>query len=305
MPATLAFPEAASLPELPLDGYWKAPAATWQDIAYEEAAGVGFLSFEFYNGAMSTAQCRRLTAAFRWACERPTRVIVLLGGRDFWSNGIHLNTIEAAESPADASWENINAIDDLAEAILRCNSRLTVAAVGGNAGAGGCFLARAADFVWVRNGVMLNPHYKNMGNLYGSEFWTYLLPPRVGEQGARDIMRHRLPMSALESVRCGFYDACLPASGFVVDVARRAAELASAPDIETQIAAKAARRAADEAKKPLADYRAAELAEMRRNIYGFDPSYHVARYHFVACSPHSWTPRHLARHRDLDWRIPA
>lgn len=305
LPATLAFPEAASLPELPLDGYWKAPAATWQDIAYEEAAGVGFLSFEFYNGAMSTAQCRRLTAAFRWACERPTRVIVLLGGRDFWSNGIHLNTIEVAESPADASWENINAIDDLAEAILRCNSRLTVAAVGGNAGAGGCFLARAADFVWVRNGVMLNPHYKNMGNLYGSEFWTYLLPPRVGEQGARDIMRHRLPMSALESVRCGFYDACLPAPGFAVDVARRAAELAAAPDIEAQIAAKAARRAADEATKPLAEYRAAELAEMRRNFYGFDPSYHVARYHFVARSPHSWTPRHLARHRDLDWRIPA
>ncbi|TXH13902.1 MAG: hydrogenase maturation protein [Gammaproteobacteria bacterium] len=305
LPATVAFPEAASLPELPLDAYWKAPAATWQDIAYEEAAGVGFLSFEFYNGAMSAAQCRRLTAAFRWACERPTRVIVLLGGRDFWSNGIHLNTIEAAESPADASWENINAIDDLAEAILRCNSRLTVAALGGNAGAGGCFLARAADFVWVRNGVMLNPHYKNMGNLYGSEFWTYLLPPRVGEQGARDIMRHRLPMSALESVHCGFYDACLPAPGFAVDVARRAAELAAAPDIETQIAAKAARRAADEANKPLAEYRAAELAEMRRNFYGFDPSYHVARYHFVARSPHSWTPRHLARHRDLDWRIPA
>ncbi|MBU3697962.1 hydrogenase maturation protein [Dechloromonas sp.] len=305
LPATLAFPEAASLPELPLDAYWKAPAATWQDIAYEEAAGVGFLSFEFYNGAMSTAQCRRLTAAFRWACERPTRVIVLLGGLDFWSNGIHLNTIEAAESPANASWENINAIDDLAEAILRCNSRLTVAALGGNAGAGGCFLARAADVVWVRDGVMLNPHYKNMGNLYGSEFWTYLLPPRVGEQGARDIMRHRLPMSALESVRCGFYDACLPAPGFAVDVARRAAELAAAPDIEARIAAKAARRAADEATKPLAEYRAAELAEMRRNFYGFDPSYHVARYHFVARSPHSWTPRHLARHRDLDWKIPA
>ena len=305
LPATLAFPEAASLPELPLDAYWKAPAATWQDIAYEEAAGVGFLSFEFYNGAMSAAQCRRLTAAFRWACERPTRVIVLLGGRDFWSNGIHLNTIEAAESPADASWENINAIDDLAETILRCNSRLTVAALGGDAGAGGCFLARAADFVWVRDGVMLNPHYKNMGNLFGSEFWTYLLPPRVGEQGARDIMRHRLPMSAGESVRCGFYDACLPAPGFAVDVARRAAELAASPDIEAQIAAKAARRAADEANKPLAEYRAAELAEMRRNFYGFDPSYHVARYHFVARSPHSWTPRHLARHRELDWKIPA
>ena len=72
-----------------------------------------------------------------------------------------------------------------------------------------------------------------------------------------------------------------------------------------QLAAKAARRAADEAVKPLAVYRAAELAEMRRNFYGFDPSYHVARYHFVSRSPHSWTPRHLARHRDLDWKVPA
>ena len=304
LPAMLAFPEAAALPELPLAGWWKAPAPTWQDIAYEEVAGVGFLSFEFYNGAMSTAQCQRLTEAFQWATTRPTRVIVLRGGSDFWSNGIHLNTIEAAESPADESWANINAIDDLAEAILCCATQLTVAALGGNTGAGGCFLARAADFVWARAGVMLNPHYKNMGNLFGSEFWTYLLPPRVGDDGARAIMRHRLPMTAAEAVRLGFYDACLPGPGFAVDVARRAAELAAAPDIAAQLAAKQARRAADEAARPLAEYRAAELNEMRRNFYGFDPSYHVARYHFVARSPNSWTPRHLARHRDLDWKIP-
>ncbi|MBS1129040.1 MAG: Enoyl-CoA hydratase/isomerase:Formyl transferase, N-terminal:Formyl transferase, C-terminal [Proteobacteria bacterium] len=304
LPATQAFPEAAELPALPLSGYRKSPMPTWQDIVYEEAAGVGFLSFEFYNGAMSTAQCQRLTEAFRWATTQPTKVIVLRGGSDFWSNGIHLNTIEAAESPADESWANINAIDDLAEAILRCETQLTVAAVGGNTGAGGCFLARAADFVWVRDGAVLNPHYKNMGNLFGSEFWTYLLPPRVGEAGAKAIMRHRLPMSAKEAVELAFYDACLPAPGFTVDVARRAAELAAAPDMAERLAAKQAKRQADEAIKPLAAYREDELKEMRRNFYGFDPSYHVARYHFVSRSAHSWTPRHLARHRDLDWKIP-
>jgi putative two-component system hydrogenase maturation factor HypX/HoxX len=304
LPATVACPAAAELPELPLAGWWKSPGATWQDISYEEVAGVGFLGFEFYNGAMSTAQCRRLTAAFEWAAARPTRVIVLRGGSDFWSNGIHLCTIEAAESPADESWDNINAIDDLAEAILRCATQLTVAAVGGNAGAGGCFLARAADFVWVRDGVILNPHYKNMGNLFGSEFWTYLLPPRVGAEGARAIMRHRLPMTAREAVSLGFYDACLPGPGFAVDVARRAVELAAARDFPERLAKKLARRADDEASRPLAAYRAAELGEMRRNFYGFDPSYHVARYHFVARTPHSWTPRHLARHRDLHWKTP-
>ena len=59
----------------------------------------------------------------------------------------------------------------------------------GNAGAGGCFLALAADQVWAHGGVVLNPHYKNMGNLYGSEYWTYLLPRRVGEAGARCVER--------------------------------------------------------------------------------------------------------------------
>lgn len=305
LPATQALPQAAELPELPLTSWWKSSSPTWQDIAYEEAGGVGFLSFEFYNGAMSTVQCQRLTEAFRWATARPTRVIVLRGGVDFWSNGIHLNTIEAAESPADESWANINAIDDLAEAILCCKNQLTVAAVGSNAGAGGCFLARAADFVWVRDGVMLNPHYKNMGNLYGSEFWTYLLPPRVGVAGAQAIMRQRLPMTAQAAVKLGFYDACLPGPGFVIDVARRAAELAAAPDFADRIAQKWAKRAADEAIKPLAAYRAEELHEMQRNFYGFDPAFHVARYHFVSRTAHSWTPRHLAKHRNLDWKIPG
>ncbi len=299
LPATEALPASLDLPEAPLSGWWRAAQPTWQDIAYHEADGVGFLAFEFYNGAMSTHQCQRLTEAFRWAASRPTRVIVLLGGEDFWSNGIHLNVIENAVSAADESWANINAIDDLAEAILRCESHLTVAALQGNAGAGGAFLARAADLVWARAGILLNPHYKNMGNLYGSEFWTYLLPRRVGMEGARAILRHRLPMTAGEAVRIGFYDTCLPgdAPEFCAETVKRAAALAADTDFAARLHAKRERRRADEAAKPLAQYREEELAEMRRNFYGFDPSYHVARHHFTAKSPHSWTPRHLARHR--------
>src|SRR4029078_887726 len=72
------------------------PGDTFREIAYEEHDGVGYLSFDFYNGAMSTGQCRRLLDAYRYAAERrETRVIVLTGGRDFFSNGIHLNVIEA------------------------------------------------------------------------------------------------------------------------------------------------------------------------------------------------------------------
>jgi putative two-component system hydrogenase maturation factor HypX/HoxX len=61
--------------------------------------------------------------------------------------------------------------------------------------------------------------------------------------------------------------------------------------------AKRAQRARDEAAKPLAAYREEELARMRRNFYGFDPSYHIARSNFVHRVAPSWTPRHLAIHR--------
>ena len=57
------------------------------------------------------------------------------------------------------------------------------------------------------------------------------------------------------------------------------------------------RRAADEALKPLAAYRTEELERMRLNFFGFDPSYHVARYNFVRKVPKSRTPLYLARHR--------
>ena len=39
---------------------------------------------------------------------------------------------------------------------------------------------------------MLNPHYRTMGNLYGSEYWTYTLPRRVGADRALEIT-DRLP----------------------------------------------------------------------------------------------------------------
>ena len=53
--------------------------------------------------------------------------------------------------------------------------------------------------------------------------------------------------------------------------------------------------------KPLEAYRVEQLERMKLNSYGFDPSYHVARYNFVYKVPHSWTPLHLALHRREDW----
>jgi putative two-component system protein, hydrogenase maturation factor HypX/HoxX len=307
LPAVQLLGEAAgTLPasELPLD--FAADAPTRREIRYEERGPVGILHFDFYNGAMGTAQCARLLAAWRHARERPTRVIVLAGGQDFWSNGLHLNLIEAAPSPADESWHNINGMDDLAEAIITTTSHLSVAALGGNAGAGGVFLALAADRVVAREGVVLNPHYKNMGNLYGSEYWTYLLPRRVGAEGVTGVMGHRLPLAAHEAVRMGLVDALGPGDpvAFRAAVEVEARRLAEDPGFAAALESKHARRAADEAAKPLAAYRSEELGRMRLNFYGFDPSYHVARYRFVHRTPHAWTPLYLAAHRRLGWRRP-
>jgi putative two-component system protein, hydrogenase maturation factor HypX/HoxX len=274
-------------------------AATWREIRYEQHGDVGVLHFAFHNGAMSTVQCRRLLEAIRFAASHPARVLLLAGGPDFWSNGIHLNAIESTGRPADASWENINAIDDVAREIVTMTDRLTVSALCGNAGAGGVFLALAADRVWMHNGVILNPHYKGMGNLHGSEYWTYLLPRRVGEARAREITQRRLPMGAREAVDCGLADAHFgkAAGEFLKAAIRRAQAMAMDLSWAGLLEAKRLERERDEAAKPLELYREEELERMKLNFYGFDSSYHVARYHFVYKLPKARTPYYLARHR--------
>ncbi|OIQ91429.1 methionyl-tRNA formyltransferase [mine drainage metagenome] len=277
------------------------------EIQYREEDGVGYLSFAFLNGAMDSGQCERLRAAYRQALRRPTRVIALLGGPDLWSNGIHLNRIEAADSPADESWRNINAMDDLCRDIITTTSHLTIAALRGNAGAGGVFLALAADRVAARRGIVLNPHYKGMGNLYGSEYWTYLLPRRAGPEAARRVTEGRLPVGVDEARDLGLVDAVLPAAAAAAEAALKdmARALAADPDLESLLAAKRARRAADEAAKPLEAYRTGELERMTLNFYGFDPSYHVARHDFVFKVAKSRTPLHLALHRKKPGRGAA
>jgi len=290
LPVALAFPKQWGA--LPLaDGL--------AEIRYEEHGPVGVLHFPFYNGAMSTAQCAELLAAYIEALARPTRVLLLAGGPEFFSNGIDLNVIEAADSPADESWRSINAIDDVCRAVLETTDRITVAALQGNAGAGGCFLAFACDQVWARAGVLLNPHYKNMGNLYGSEYWTYTLPRRVKRGEPRAVMESRLPVGAARATEIGLVDRMFGSGreGFLPQAIAQAQALAESSEFATAVAAKQARRAADEARRPLAAYRDEELANMRRNFYGFDPSYHYARAHFVNKVPHAWTPLHLALHR--------
>jgi putative two-component system hydrogenase maturation factor HypX/HoxX len=247
---------------------------------------------------MSTGQCRSLLAAYRHAQARPVKVIVLGPPRDFFGNGIHLNVIQAASDPAGESWRNINAIDDLVQAILTNTGQLTVAALAGNAAAGGLMLALAADQVWCRSGAVLNPHYRLMG-LHGSEYWTYTLPRRVGAAEAARLTQACLPVTPASALRSGLADHVITdtAAGFRGQAAGLAEELAHGPAYQRLLTAKARQLAAAERHRPLAAYRVAELAIMRRNFFDPREPYASLRRAFVYKEKPAHTPPHLARHR--------
>jgi putative two-component system hydrogenase maturation factor HypX/HoxX len=286
----------AGLPEVPAPLQLPAGRRTWTDMRYSEHGAVGVLNFSFPGGAMSSVQCRRLLEAYRFACTRSTSVLVLGGLRDFFSNGIHLNVIEAAANPAEESWANIHAMNDLVEAVITTTDRLTVAALGGNAAAGGVMLALAADEVWCRDGAILNPHYKLMG-LYGSEYWTYTLPRRVGEREAQRLTQSALPVSAKRAVEIGMAERVLQAAPEELgdEVMRLAAQLAASPDLAVRLAKKQAERVEDEAAKPLQQYRDEELAHMRRNFFDASEPHAALRSAFVRKEKALHTPAHVAQ----------
>jgi len=259
--------------------------AGFREISYERFGCVGVVSFDFYNGAMSSGDCRRLASTIRRAAAQPTRVLVIRGG-DTFSNGIHLGVIEAAEDSRRETWHNINAIDDVCREIITCADQLVVAAVGGNAGAGGVMLALGADRVLLRDGVVLNPHYRTMG-LFGSEYWTYVLPRRVGSAMARQLTEQCLPIGAHEAARLGLADEILPASAanFGEAALAYATALGTRQDYDRLLTAKQLRREHDERRRPLDSYRAAELCEMIQDVYHGRNDFAAARRAFVTKQP--------------------
>ncbi len=284
LPATRVLGDClAHVPEVPLALDQAYDGRTYRDIWYEERQAVGYLHFEFYNGAMSTEHCQRLREAFRLIRRRSTKVIVLMGGMDFWSNGIHLNMIEAAADPAHESWRNIQAMNDLVLELITTQSHLVISALQGNAAAGGVMLALAADYVYAREGIVLNPHYKGMGNLYGSEYWTYLLPKRVGGGKARELTEALLPISTRTAREIGLLDDAFgkDAASFREHISRLAEEFASSPGYEQLLEEKRHTRKNDEESKPLQAYQNEELQRMWLNFFGADRSYHLARQNFV------------------------
>ncbi len=264
LPATQVLGDRmAHAPDVPLAVDQAYDGRTYRDIWYEERQAVGYLHFDFYNGAMSTDHCQRLREAFLLIRQRPTKVIVLMGGADFWSNGIHLNVIEAANDPAQESWRNIQAMNDLVRELITTESHLVISALQGNAAAGGVILALAADCVYARKGIVLNPHYKG--------------------KKARELTEALLPISTSTAQQIGLLDDAFEedAASFREHISKIAEELASSHRYEQMLEEKRHTRKTDEASKPLQAYREEELQWMWMNFFGADRSYHLARKRFV------------------------
>ena len=159
-----------------------------QEIWTKQAPeGVCFVHFNFYNGAMNTDQCQRLSNALRRiARDEKVKIVALMGGHNFFSNGIHLNSIQRAPNPAVESLHNITAINDVVRDVFSMQDKITVSAVQGNAGAGGVMMALASDLVLSRDGVVINPHYTNM-KLFGSEYHTFFLERKLGREKMLEV----------------------------------------------------------------------------------------------------------------------
>ncbi|MEV6877334.1 hydrogenase maturation protein [Amycolatopsis sp. NPDC051128] len=278
LPAALAL---GGVPEAPR----VAGPPSLREVSYRRVGKVGLVRFEFYNGAMGAAQCRQLAAAVRYAAAQDTTVLVLAGGEVF-SNGMHLGVIDAHPNPAAEAWRNITAIDDLCREIILCTRQLVVSALAGDAGAGGVMLALGADKVIARDGILLNPHYRKMG-LYGSEYWTYVLPHRVGEAQAHRLTTHGEPITAAEAAEIGIVDelAASDRAGFLTTALDYATELAAGGHANALLDHKRATRAADEHRRPLETYRVRELAEMSHDIFDDRHGFAHARRAFLTGRP--------------------
>lgn len=235
--------------------------------------GICYLHFNFYNGAMSTSQCERLERVLT-LIERDDRIrtVVLMGGHNYFSNGIHLNVIEHAPDSFAESWKNINAINDVIKRIFMM-PKLTISAVQGNAGAGGCMMALASDYVWCREGVVTNPHYKSM-HLFGSEYHTYFLKARVSQEVANALTSSTKPLLSSTAVEIGMFDIAMGET--VEDFCKAVHEKAQ---VFNNTLAKNKQRASEEFFQLLENHRENELSRMIKNFE--NPLYQEARQAFV------------------------
>ncbi len=267
---------------------------TFKEITFYKKENVGFLAFDFYNGAMSSEQCIRLKYAIE-TLKDEVDILVLMGGEEFFSNGIHLCILEDSQKKGEDGWSNINAMNNLVKTILFSDDILTISVFRGNAGAGGVFLGLAADMVLAKSGVVLNPHYKTMG-LSGSEYHTYTLFQRLNKSDAYKLLDDALPISAKKAEEIGLidgiYEDFTEVERFVVELAKDEERYYELLDSKRE------RLESDE--ELIEECLKYELERMYPQFWDEKSLFHTLRHDFVYKICPTQTPKRIAIHRRED-----
>jgi len=163
-------------------------------------------------------------------------------------------------------------------------------------------LPLGADMVIARTGLVFNPHYKSMG-LYGSEYWTYSLPKRVGQGLAEKLTSECKPISSKAAEQIGLVDKVV--EGRCCDVLRSTLGEARSMALryEYLLAKKRHALQAEEGLKPLIAYREEELQHMNDNLFKDSLGFARKRADFVQKTGMSFAPNRIAKHRISSGRL--
>jgi len=179
------------------------------------------------RNALDAATIAGLHAAFaELDGEDDVRVIVLAGaGKDFCA-GADLAQLQRIAAGAGAL-ENLRDAEQLGRLLVRMRhcSRPTIAAVRGNAIAGGAGLAGACDIVLASDDAYFGYPEVHLG--FVPAMVMALLRRAVGEKVAFELVVRGDRINAAEAYRVGLATKVMPAGSFDDDVAAYAAELAT------------------------------------------------------------------------------
>lgn len=139
--------------------------------------------------------------------------------------------------------------------------------------------ALAADNVVAHPDVVFNPSYKAM-NLFGSEYWTFSLPKRVGDKCAEKLTNSTYPVSARQALQMSLIDEILGTNfnNFFDKLQKYAQNVAINPDLDDMIAKKQV-NTDPSFYETIAMHRFKELEKMKTCFA--DPEYHGKRRAFV------------------------
>ena len=262
---------------------------TFYEISCDIKDDIGYLYFNFHNGAFRAEQCIRLKYAIEYL-KTQVKVLVLMGGDDFFSNGINLNILEDSKKNGEDGWSNINAINDLVKSIIFASEVITVASVSKNAGAGGVFLATACDKVVASNTVVLNPHYKTL-SLSGSEYHTYSLYKKVDKNTADSLLNGCLPIGANKAKEIGLVDQIFSIDNYQESLKRYCKDLINDKNYDDFLWDKEdyLEENRDKIKRCAKD----ELSIMYNEFWDEKSDFHKKRYEFVYKVCPTQTPARL------------